>query len=299
MKEIARIQIRGNDTDLASYWNKLHPETPIRYGIVVLPHGSAIYDELRKSFARFATHASMEWSERITVEYTPVEIRSCEILELVIIGYAGDGGSKYAPVYREVAVCPSCNIGEYQQLQDVLINTSSFESTPDSHQHRKCDWYETRFGEIIVSRRLYDLFKSMAIPGVVFRPVRDHANGDVVSSKLFQLVVEEQIGPLMGPTQFERDGFCAACNRFRSVLRVNPRWSKGSELYLPRLAFYKPPIMRTSEAFGRRPYVSPALLINQSLYRSMRAESIYGFRVLPAHLVDVAAPDSINRSTTQ
>ncbi len=289
MKEIARIQFRGEDTDLAAYWNKVHPEMPIRYGIVVLPYASAIYDELRQTFTRFAAHTPVEWSERITVEYTPTEIRACEILELVIIGYAGDGGNTYAPVYREVVTCPSCKITEYQQVQDLFLNTSNFESIPDSHQRRRCDWYETRFGEVVVSQRLHDLFKSKGIPGVVFRPIRDYAKRGGELSAVFQLVVEAEIGPFIEPTRLEREGYCAECNQYRSILRAELRGSKGSELYLPRSNFHGQPIMRTSERLGRRPLASTTLIVSQNLYRLMRVESLRGFRVQPAHLVDTTA----------
>ena len=176
MRQIARIQFRGNDAEFSSAWNKSDPVHRIVYGVVAIYKDHPEYRQLREAYDKIVSPRLFEWHERVDVEYSDKELSSCELLQFVVIGDAGEGGNEYSHAYEEQGLQMGCELTKYVQIADLTIDSSEFSAVPKSKVRRPCDLFRTRFGGFIVSRRFRELAISVGLPGVGFRDVNDLAN---------------------------------------------------------------------------------------------------------------------------
>lgn len=286
MREIARIQFRGDSRDFCSAWNQANPVHPIEYGVVAIFRDHPEYQKLRALYDQVALPHKFDWYERIDTRYSGKELRSYELLQFTVVGDGGEGGNEYSAAYELRPICPGCALTKYVQVADVTINIRDFSAVPDSPIRRRCDLFETRFGEIIVSRAFKQLACDLAIPGVTFRDVRDHARRGQVSTALFQLIVEANIGLCFPPSPIERTDFSPECGVYRSVYMTKLPRSLGSEFYFLRTNYHGEPVVASQDGFGELPLHNPMLFVSSAFYLAMQGAGIKGYWVQPAHLID-------------
>lgn len=286
MRELAHIQLRGNDADFSSAWNLTNPVHRIEYGVVAIYRDHPEYERLLVMFNRTESPRSFEWHERIDVEYSDDELSASELLQFTVIGNAGEGGNEYADAYELRPLRSGCGLTEYIQVADLTINSKEFSAVPDSRERRRCDLFRTSFGEFIVSRDFQELARNLVIPGISFRSVYDLANSGRVSDAYFQLVAEAEIGPFLQPSPIERSGFHPECGAYESVLMTKLPKSLGSEFYFQRNSYHGEPLARSREKLGNLPQQTPLLFISGNIHTVLRKTAMRGYWAQPAHLVD-------------
>lgn len=284
MRELARIQFRGDTRGFINAWNA-DSGIKIEQRVVALYKDSVDYKRMSELFATLSEKHNMTWFERAEVEYTETELSTFEILSLHIIGRAGMGNNEYGNVYSTEQICRSCGRVEHIQTRSLILDLLSQEQDEleiGLFQHDIC---ETDFHEVIVSERVKLLLEINHVPGIGLQLV-EHKDAEVyVPDSYFQLRVAATIGPLVEPTRIERLHLCNGCTAYQQVLLGAIPGSKESELYFSRNSYSGQWIMQTSEHFGRVPEFHSRLLINQDLYRLLKDSNVTGFWVQPAHLI--------------
>jgi len=286
MRELARIQFRGDKKVFIDEWNaRSNPK--IEYGVVALYKDEHAYEQMRQLFAALTKEHDMTWLERVEVEYSEQELKSFELLALHITGRAGEGDNKLANVYVVEPVCGTCGRVEYRQMHNLVLDFSTKEVDPFENGYFQHDLCETDFDdEVVVSEKFKSLLEENKVPGVSLRPVESISADIAISIPYYQLLVEQQIGPLVEPTHIQRLDRCDVCNQYKQVLLDAWPRSKEGEFYFRRSSYTGQWIMKTSDRFGRIPNFASKFVINQRLYRIWKEHNVTGFWVQPVHLID-------------
>jgi hypothetical protein len=257
------------------------------YGVVAIYKDHPEYRQLREAYDKMVSPRLFEWHEKVDVEYSDKELSGCELLQLVIIGDAGEGGNEYSHAYEEQGLQMGCELTKYVQIADLTIDSSEFSVVPESKVRRPCDLFRTRFGEFIVSRKFRELAISVGLPGVGFRDVHDLANRGGASDAYFQLVPEGEIGPFLPPSPVERKGYRPECGGYKSILMTELPRALGSEFYFQRQTYRGEPLVQSHEKFGSLPRQTGQLFISGKFYTTLKKAEIHGYWVQPAHLVSM------------
>lgn len=285
MKELARIQFRGDTEAFEAAWNTRFASR-IEYGVVTLYRDDPEYEHMRQFFAAFAQEHMMTWFERLEIEYSEQELESFELLTLHIIGTAGQGNNTFTNVYEIDQVCKICGRVEYNQVRNLTLDLLAVEVDPYEVGYFQHDFCETDFHETVVSEKVKILLEEHSVPGTALRVV-EHISPDVpIFKPYYQLLVEPQIGPLVEPSRVQRLDRCEACKQHKQVLLDAWPGTKESEFYFPKSTYSGEWIMKTMDRFGRLPNFSSKLIISQQLYRLLKDHHVTGFWVQPAHLIE-------------
>lgn len=288
MRELARIQIRGDAAAFENAWNARYAwiGPKIMYGMVAIHKDEPAYERMRQLFADFATEHNMTWFERVHVEYSDQELAFFELLTLHVTGNAGEGNNAFAAVYLAEPRCDTCGRVEHRQVRNLVVDLLAVEADPYEIGYFQHDLCETRFHEVLVSDKVKSLLEEHQVPGIALRPV-EHISADVVIPRpYYQLLIEPEIGPLIEPSPIERLDLCETCGQYKQVFLTALPGEKGSEFYFPRSSYTGEWLMRTTDQFGRVPNLSSELIISQKLYRLLKEHHVTGFWVQPAHLID-------------
>ena len=284
MRELARIQFRGDSYAFEAAWN-IRSDHKIKYGLIAIHKDDPAYVAMRQLFDQYALSHTMSWYERVYAKYSAKELASYELLQLDIVGRAGVGNNEFANVYVTELACRVCGRVSYRQIRDLVLDFTQKE--PDRYetpyfQHDIC---KTDFFEVIITRKLKELLEVQGVPGISFRPIEAIPTQRSSSKLYFQLLVEPTIGSIVEPTRIQRLRFCANCGQYQEVLLDALPGTKESEFCFPRASYARDQIMKTVDEFGRGPRYEPKLIISQDMYRLMRRNRISGFVVQPVHLV--------------
>jgi hypothetical protein len=284
MRELARIQFRGDTREFVNTWNA-NSILKIEQKVIALYKDTVDYKHMRELFSALNEKHNMSWFERTEVEYTEAELSTCEILSFHIIGRAGIGNNEYADVYSTKQICRIC--GRVEQIQSRNLVLDLLDQEEDEFeiglfQHDIC---ETDFHEVIVSEKVNLLLTSNHVPNIALHIV-EHKDAEIyIPNSYFQLQVTAKIGPLVEPTPIEKSDLCTSCKKYRQVLLGAIPGTKESELHFSRSSYSNQWIMQTSERFGRVSEFHSKLVINQKLYRLLKDNNVTGFSVQPAHLI--------------
>ena len=285
MRELARIQVRGETSDFERTWNA-RSATKIEYGVIAIYKDGPVYEGIREVFSEFAKEHPMSWHEEVEVEYTVRELSSFELLRLEVQGRAGPGDNSCAPVYAEEVVCGTCGRTSYRQVRDMVLDFSAKQEDGYETGYFKHDLCETGFSELVVSGKVKMLIEQNLVPGVTLRPIDSVVESPAAFRPYFQLLVRQQIGPLIDPTRIQRHDLCGTCGQYKQVLFDARAPIKGSEFYFLRNSYAGAWIMTTTDQFGRGPRYRGALVINQAFYRLLKNAHVTGMWVQPAYLVE-------------
>jgi hypothetical protein len=212
--------------------------------------------------------------------YSEEELRSAELLDLVIRSYFEPTGSMCGTEYDETAGCKYCGAGT-RQLSDLILNTRRIPKGKDIAQ--------SLAGEIVVSRRVVDAFRAQGLRGAEFRPVLHRSRRGPEPSEWSQLVITSKPLKLSAPT-------LAGNNPFDLDEQDEHRCPKGhlaglnqlSELYVRREGDDDSDVCRTDKLFGvRRGELrpEPRLLVTQRVRELLVGMKAKGFALEVAHLV--------------
>jgi len=283
MRELARIQFRGDAKDFISAWNT-QSTLQIEQRVVALYKDEPDYAQMSELFANFTQQHAMTWFERVEIEYSEQELLSFDLLVLHIVGQAGMGNNALAPVYTVKPICDTCGRVEYNQTHNLVLNLLEGQDDPLETGYFQHDICETDFHEVVVSQKIKALFEQNQVKGIGLRTI-EHISDMVVANPYYQLLVEPQIGALVGPSPIRRLDPCETCGQYKQVLLGVLAGTRESEFYFSKSSYVGDWIMKTTDRFGRVPNFSSKIVISQQLYRLLKEHNITGFWVQPAHLV--------------
>lgn len=233
---------------------------------------------------------SMVFVEKI---FSESELNSAEILYLSWIDdapgemYANEYGTKYEVIKK----CKQFEI--YKQISPLFCNTSKLS--------KKKDIQRLFSSEIIISKRLKEIFEREKITGVqirpVYRPLRIKNIGDAEeilndktkqSEDWFHLeVVADANHIVVPPTKYGlryidfdkswRNFYLPECNLISDI-------DYRSYLYLKRKHWPKTDIARTKEMIMAK-YPYPLVIINQRTYQILKKNKVKDFKAEPAYFV--------------
>jgi hypothetical protein len=285
MKELARIQFRGEAKDFIHEWNA-HSTLKIEQRVIALYKDLPEYQRMHQMFLAFAQQHSVTWVEYVDVEYSDHELESFELLTLHIVGRAGVGNNEFATTYAVDSRCNTCGRVAYKQVNNLVLNLLEEEPDPYEIGYFQHDICETDFHEVVASKKVKTLLEVNQISGVILRPVEHFKTGVAIPRPYYQLSVEPQIGTLTEPTRIQRMDLCPTCGQYKQVLFDALPGTKESEFYFRRSGYAGQTVLRTTDCFGRVPNFACKLVISQRFYRLLKQYEVTGFWVQPAHLVD-------------
>ncbi len=264
--------------------------------------------ELQKSLRRKGKSFFCGWS--LKYQYRSAELRAAPLLHLKITSSFRPTGEERGTKYDEAAACPICGAGA-PQITTLFVREERIPKTRDFCQ----SWG----GEIIVSRRIKDLFENHSITGARFDTVVPKKRSNVESSDWFQFFPENATAEIVPPTRTGEtlfdEGVDAAAKRDTSWMdKVPPGLRQGilemfermeeeiyhcpfgdavglnllSEIFIKESTKPDLDIVATRQFIGCRRGLfrqKRLLLISPRLYRLLAAEKIKGIKVDVAHLM--------------
>lgn len=208
--------------------------------------------------------------------YTGEELASAATLHIDLKHYFEPCGEECGTTYDESTACPVCRAGAKQS------NDLRLKRYPKSR-----DIACTIAGEMIVSRRIVDLFEKHRITGARFGPVYLGRRSTSPVSERFQLLIDRcvDISPktLTCSNPFDLDD----ANEYRCPRGDTIGLNLLSELFLTQSSYDGRDIAATRQFTGQRIGLlrpQPHLVISQRLYRLLNEENIRGFKTEVAHL---------------
>ncbi|MBL8192045.1 MAG: hypothetical protein JNK38_28800 [Acidobacteria bacterium] len=123
--------------------------------------------------------------------YNKKELVLASIFLLLINSLFEPAGEECGTQYDETSACPKCGSGA-KQVTDLFLDLRRIP--------KKKDVAVTIAGEIVVSRRLVDLFLKYKIEGAEFLPVRQKNDPSSESKEWFQLSVKSMDAEITSPT---------------------------------------------------------------------------------------------------
>ncbi|MFY2556191.1 hypothetical protein ACN469_00950 [Corallococcus terminator] len=230
--------------------------------------------KLREQGSLFFTYWNIER------RYSAMELKSAELLNLVIRTSFEPTGSMCGTGYDESAACECCGAGA-RQTTALILDTRRIAKSKDIAQ--------TLAGEVVVSSRFVEAFHAAGLRGAEFRPVM-HGGGRVPqASDWYQPVVTSMPLRLAART-------LAGNNPFDLDERGEHRCPKGhvaglnqlSELYVERASHDGSDLFITDKLFGDRRgelRPEPRWLISPRLRDVLTAMNAKGHALEMAHFV--------------
>ncbi len=264
--------------------------------------------ELQKKLRKQGKSFFYGWS--LKYQYSAVELRAAPLLHLKITSSFLPTGEECGTKYNDNAACPICGAGA-PQITPLFVREQRIPKTRDFCQ----SWG----GEMIVSRKIKELFARHRMTGARFETVRPRKRSEAGSADWFQFFAENSTAEIVPPTQtgdtlFDDGGDLAAKrvppwmdklpSRVRqSLLEQFERIEEeiyncpfGDTVGLNLLsevsikASTKPDldIVATRQFIGCRSGLfrqKRLLMISPRLYRLLAAEKIKGIKVDVVHIV--------------
>lgn len=147
--------------------------------------------ELQREIKR-ATGRSFFLGWNVRRHYTPAELDAAASFRLKIIAVFEPAGEERGTKYDESFACPSCGSGG-KQIGSLVLDLKRIP--------RGKDIAKTIAGEVVVSRRLAELFTQQGVSGVTFGPIRMNAASSAESKDWFQLLVVANDVDVIDPTR--------------------------------------------------------------------------------------------------
>ncbi|NTX64492.1 hypothetical protein HUA74_27925 [Myxococcus sp. CA051A] len=234
----------------------------------------AIERKLREQGGLFFTYWNIER------RYSATELKSAELLNLVIRTSFEPTGSMCGTGYDESVACEHCGAGA-RQTTALILDTRRIAKSKDMAQ--------TLAGEVVVSSRFVEAFQTAGLRGAEFRPVMHGGGKALQSSDWYQPVVTSKPLRLAAKT-------LAGNNPFDLDERDEHRCPKGhiaglnqlSELYVERASHDDSDVFITDKLFGDRRgelRPEPRWLISPRLRDVLSAMNAKGHALEVAHFV--------------
>ncbi len=216
---------------------------------------------------------------QIRRKYTKPELEAASLFRVNAARVFEPAGEESGTVYDESTACPECGAGA-QQVGPLFL--------PLKRIPKGKDFAETIAGEIIVSRRVVELFESHGVTGVEFEPVRITRDGQK-SEDWFQFIVQSKETEVVPPTRvglepFDDDpeGQCR-CSR-GDLIGLNLL----SEVTINGTSRGNADIISSHQFIGaRRGLLRPRrmMFISPKVWRLIESEKLKGVEIEVAHIV--------------
>ena len=135
---------------------------------------------------------------RLRRYYARRELEAASLFRLIVTSYFEPAGEECGTTYDEATACPCCGAGA-QQTGPLCLNVRRIPKGKDIA--------ETIASEVVVSRRLAELFRQHHVTGAEFLPVRVNRPSGQESSEWFQLKVSPATANVVPPTRVGNDPF--------------------------------------------------------------------------------------------
>ena len=211
-------------------------------------------------------------------KYSSRELAQAEMLKVSAKKVFEPAGEECGTRYDDAQACPVCG-GGAPQITPLFLD--------GRRVPRNIDFAETIAGEIIVSRRVADLFRAECFSGATFEPVRLANESGAPSKEYYQLNVAESRVHLDATTRVGNDLFDdnkgGRCQR-GDVVGLNLL----SEVRVQRTTYQGSDIAETNELIGVRRGLlrpRPILLLSASAWKAISIAKLKGFVIEVAYLV--------------
>lgn len=209
--------------------------------------------------------------------YARGELEEAELLHVLPKTVFEPAGEECGTVYRDSEACPECGAGGVQATPLFLDGRR----VPQG-----ADIAQTIADEIVVTRRVVELFTGSGLTGAELEPVRLSDEGGKPSSELFQLRVVGRPVELHASTRAGEDVFDRSqrgkCSRGH-VVGLNLL----SEVTVQRGSLTGADVMVTRQLVGFKKGLlrpRPILLVSPKAWRVMERGGIAGLKIEVAHL---------------
>ncbi len=240
-----------------------------------LPKIGDLQREIRRDCNRSFFHG---W--HIKRQYSKQEFDLAELFSLAINSTFEPAGEECGTKYDESTACPKCGAGA-KQVAALFLDWKGIPKNKDISR--------TIAGEIVVSKRLVELFNQQRITGAEFRPLRQNPSSSAESKDWFQLLVQSAKTDVVPPTR-------AGIDPFDDDPKGECRCTQGdliglnllSEVSVKSTTRDDADMVCTRQFIGtRRGLLRPAriILISPKVWRLIESEKLKGYEVEVAHLV--------------
>jgi hypothetical protein len=130
--------------------------------------------------------------------YTKQELNVAALFRLHVTAVFEPAGEERGTKYDESAACPRCGAGA-KQVGSLVLDVKRIPKSKDIAK--------TIAGEIVVSRRVAELFERHGVTGAALKPVRMNASSSAESKDWFQLSVDATAVEIVKPTRVGIDPF--------------------------------------------------------------------------------------------
>ena len=211
---------------------------------------------------------------------TSQELRQAELFLLRVLAVFEPAGEERGTKYDESSSCPKCGAGA-KQIGPLILDLKRIPKGKDIAR--------TIAGEIVVSRRVAELFERHGITGVTLVPVMLNAVSSAESKDWFQLNVQSANAEIIAPTR-------VGINPFDDDLAGECRCLQGdliglnllSEVTIRRTTWGDTDFISSRQFIGvRRGLLRPErlILVSPKAWKLIDAEKLKGVDVEIAHLV--------------
>jgi hypothetical protein len=216
----------------------------------------------------------------INRRYTPSDIAQAKLFLLCRLATFEPAGEECGTQYDESLACPGCKSGA-KQVSPLFLDWKRIPKNKDIAR--------TIAGEIVVSKRMVELFERHSITGAKFGPVCHRPATSAESKDWFQLLVKSCDAEVVAPTKM-------GVNPFDEDTAGEYRCSHGDLIGLARLSevsishsSYNGSDIVASRQFAgtRRGLLRPErfLLVSPKLQQVIKEEKLTGCEFEVAHLV--------------
>lgn len=240
-----------------------------------LPTIGDLQRELQKKYNR-----SFFYGWQVVRKYTKHELESAALLQLKITAVFEPAGEECGTRYDESSACPRCGAGA-KQVGPLFLDVKRIPKGKD--------FARTIAGEVVISRRVSELFVQHGITGAAFHPVRTKGAKSLELPEWSQLVIHSAEADMVPPTK-------AGIDPFNEDPKGEHRCSEGdtiglnliSEVSVAAASRGQADVVATRQFVGvRRGLLRPerVILISQKVRQLIVAEKLKGCEIEVAHLV--------------
>ncbi len=212
--------------------------------------------------------------------YTAEDFEKAELFLIHHISTFEPAGEECGTQYDESTACKHCQAGA-SQVTPLFLDWKRIPKSKDIAR--------TIAGEIVVSRRLMELFDRHSITGAKFLPIRHRPASSAESKDWFQFVAESSDAVIAAPTKtgihpFDEDmaGECRC--PLKDLIGLN----RLSEVWISRSSYNGSDIVASRQFIGvRRGLLRPErlLFVSPKLRQLIEKEKVKGCKLEVAHLI--------------
>jgi hypothetical protein len=212
--------------------------------------------------------------------YTKREFDNASLFHLEITSVFEPAGEECGTTYEEATACPRCGAGARQTSPLYL---------PETRIPKGKDISRTIAGEIVVARRIKELFARHGITGAKLPPIRFKPSSSAESKDWFQLILENSRAEIVPPTRvgidpFDDDPKDACRCSLGDLIGLN----LISEVSIKATSRGEEDVIYTHQFVGtRRGLLRPEriILVSPKVRKLIESEKVSGVKLEVAHLV--------------